>query len=557
MVGLNSYSSRASIATSLLLCLVAFTVAAAQQKPSYTNPVIAGDFPDPSVIRVGEDYYATATTGTWAPHFPIMHSRDLVNWKAVGYVFAKRPAWARSDFWAPEIIEDRGRFFVYYTARRDEGAKRVGTLCVAVATAPAPAGPYTDRGALACEISERKNVGSIDAFFVRDEANVPHLVWKADGNDAEPDQPTSIFAQRLSDDGTRLVGKRKEIMRNDTSSWERHVVEGSYILRRGEWFYHFYSGNACCGRGCDYAHGVARSKKLLGPWEKHPNNPVIPANDVWQCPGHGSVVTTADGRDFLLYHAYRKRADAFSIGREALLDEINWGTKDGWPMINEGRGPSGAKVSEVATAGAMSTTEAEFFDDFDAAQLSPVWQWPMESEQTAIVSTDGGGRLVLKTTAAGVRPDDMAAAVVARRTTSGDYTATTVVDTRGMSPGAFAGLSAYSYRFGALGVAVSGGGKVVVWRRENRDHRTLAMASVPASSRAVHLRMSAAGGELYRLAVSADGGREWKELGDTAVAGAYVEGARVALTVGGAAGASGSFDSLRVVPSGAVRAEKK
>ncbi len=178
---------------------------AAQQKALYKNPVIPGDFPDPSVIRVGEDYWAMTTTGTWAPHFPILHSRDLVNWRIVGYVFQQKPPWVKSDFWAPEIIHDRGRFLVYYTARRDDGARKVGTLCVAVATAPAPAGPYNDHGPLVCQIPELKNVGSIDAFFIRDEQNRPYLVWKADGNDAEPDQPTSIFAQRLSKTGPSLL----------------------------------------------------------------------------------------------------------------------------------------------------------------------------------------------------------------------------------------------------------------------------------------------------------------------------------------------------------------
>ena len=150
--------------------LFALLINAAAQ--TYKNPVIAGDFPDPSVIRVGEDYYAAATTGGWAPHFPILHSRDLVNWKVVGAVFDKKPAWVKSDFWAPELITDKGKFFVYYTARRDDGKDKKGTLCVAVATAPNPKGPYTDHGALVCQ-----EMGSIDAFFVGDENNKPFLVW--------------------------------------------------------------------------------------------------------------------------------------------------------------------------------------------------------------------------------------------------------------------------------------------------------------------------------------------------------------------------------------------
>src|SRR5215212_1099310 len=465
--------SRRTKCSLLLLCL--FSCGSAQaQTGAYTNPVIAGDFPDPSVIRAGRDYWATATTGDWAPSFPILHSTDLINWRVAGAVFPKPPAWAKGDFWAPEITEDRGRYFVYYTARRDDGPKKVGTLCVAVATAPSPSGPYTDHGPLVCQISERGGVGSIDAYFVRDEAGGPYLVWKADGNDAEPDQPTSIFAQPLSEDGTKLVGKRKEILRN-TAPWERHVTEGSAIIRRGGWFYHFYSGNACCGRGCDYALGVARSRKLLGTWEKHPANPILDENAAWQCPGHGSIVTTADGRDFLLYHAYRKGGGAFSLGREALLDEIKW-NEDGWPSINGGRGPSGTAPAPLETI--ADPAPAEFFDDFTAAELDASWQWPMDSQQVTRVDASAG-QLVLQPAAA-QSADDLTGAVLARRTVSGDYVATTLVDTRALGVKGRAGLSAYSWRGYAVGVSV-GGGRVFAWRREGRELQTLTAVPAPAA----------------------------------------------------------------------------
>jgi beta-xylosidase len=499
---------------------------------------MAGDYPDPSVIRVGDDYWAMTTTGGWAPHFSILHSRDLVNWRVVGSVFQKKPAWVKSDFWAPEIIEDRGRYFVYYTARRDDGPKKVGTLCVAVATAPAPSGPYTDRGALVCQISELKNVGSIDAFFVRDENDVPYLIWKADGNDAEPDQPTAIFAQRLSEDGTKLMGKRKEILRN-TAAWEKHVTEGSFIIRRNGWFYHFYSGNACCGRGCNYALGVARSRKLLGPWEKNPANPILAANETWQCPGHGSIVTTPDERAFLLYHAYRQRPDAFNIGREALLDEVKW-NESGWPTINEGRGASGtarAPLNAVAPS-----TRAEFFDGFTRPQLEASWQWPMSGEQAARVEATSGGFLVLTPGSSSTQTaDKLTGAVLGQRACSGDYVATTLVDTRGMAAGANAGLAAYSWRKGAVGLSV-GGGRIFVWRREGKDQRTPAETIVPNAA-SVYLRMTATNGEQFRFAFSLNG-RDWKELGGT-VQGSHVEGAHIALTAGGT---GARFDWVKITP---------
>src|SRR5215204_2858807 len=240
--------------TKLLRCALLVFVSVSSVSAQHDNPVIRGDRPDPSVIRAGGEYWATTTSGTWEPEFSIFHSRDLLEWTIAGAVFKTRPAWAERDFWAPEISTDRGRFFVYYTAR-----KKGGPLCVAVATASVPSGPYIDHGPLVCQ-----KIGSIDAVAVSDNEGARYLVWKEDGNSRN--KPTPIWAQRLSDDGLKLLGKTVELIRNDPRSWEGGVVEGAFILRRGSWFYLFYSGNACCGRRCNYALGVARSRSILGPY---------------------------------------------------------------------------------------------------------------------------------------------------------------------------------------------------------------------------------------------------------------------------------------------------
>jgi beta-xylosidase len=292
----------------------------------YSNPVIPGNYPDPSVIRVGGEYWATATSsGRRPPIYPLLRSRDLVNWRLAGGVFQEPPAWSAGQYWAPELAEIGGRFYVYYTAR-----KRDGPLCVAVATAPKPEGPYEDHGPLVCQ-----ELGSIDAVSTRDENGKLYLIWKEDGNSQK--KPTPLWAQPLSPDGLRVEGKAVELFRND-APWEGGVVEGPFVVRRGEYFYLFYSGNACCGERCNYALGVARARRLLGPWEKCPRNPLVAANDRWKCPGHGSIVVTPEGRYFLLYHAYAV-GEPVSKGRQAVLDEVLW-EPDGWPSINGGRGVS-------------------------------------------------------------------------------------------------------------------------------------------------------------------------------------------------------------------------
>jgi beta-xylosidase len=524
----------------LVLVLATGAGASAQRRETYTNPVAAGDYPDPSVIRVGQDYWAAATSSEWAPEFPILHSRDLVNWKVVGSVFERSPAWSVGSYWAPEISQYRGRFYVYYVAR-----KKGGPLCVAVATAQRPQGPYNDHGPLVCQ-----EVGSIDGFPVDDERGRRYLLWKEDGNSVQ--KPTPIWAQQLSADGTKLIGERREILRN-TEPWEKHsslpygdLVEGPAVVRRNGWFYMFYSGNFCCARECNYMMGVARSRKLLGPWEKNPANPILAGNDAWKCPGHGTVVTDARGRDFLMYHAMHPK-DFIYVGRQALIDEVTWG-RDGWPTINGGRGPSGRAASP---AGARERNdEYSFADDFLTARLMPGWQWPVSNKPDARTRAAGGGWLMLS-------PSDGQAAspigaVLARLTTKGDYVATTSIDTSAMRAGALAGLSAYGDAENALGASVGGDGRVVVWRREKNEQRTLTTIDAPRGRGALHLRMTARDGRRYRFAVSNDG-RRWTDAGDE-LDGSYLppwdRGVRVALVAGGAPGATGRFDWLRIVPAG-------
>src|SRR4051812_35278914 len=92
-----------------------------QAEVFYENPVVPGDHPDPSVIRVGKDYWATATSSEWGPQFSLLHSVDLVNWEVTGEVFPHRPAWARGNFWAPEIAQYKGKYYIYYVGHQKDG----------------------------------------------------------------------------------------------------------------------------------------------------------------------------------------------------------------------------------------------------------------------------------------------------------------------------------------------------------------------------------------------------------------------------------------------------
>jgi beta-xylosidase len=327
---------RLAAALLLVLVLLGTTAVRAQEAQAppptppppiaWANPVVDEDFPDPSAARVDGVYWATSTSTARAPGFPLLRSTDLLHWTVAGTIFTRPPAWASDSLWAPELVVDEGGARVYYTARR-----RGGPLCIAVASAPGPAGPYTDHGPLVCQPA-----GSIDPTLVRDTAGRRYLVWKEDGNAAG--RPSRIWIRRLRSTGLGLIGPRHQLLRNE-SRWEGSVVEAPEIVAHDGWLYLFYSGNTYGpAPNCRYAVGVARSRSVFGPWERNPANPIVRSNQTWRCPGHATAVSDSAGRLFLLYHAYRAGGDLLAP-RLLLMDVVTWG-RDGWPTVNGGRGPS-------------------------------------------------------------------------------------------------------------------------------------------------------------------------------------------------------------------------
>src|SRR5688572_2790523 len=237
--------------------------------------VLRGDHADPTVVKIGDNYWASATTSNWFPAYPLLKSPDLVNWKPQGYVFTQLPAWADYYFWAPEISYEKGKVYIYYAAH-----KKGGNLCLGAASADKPEGPYKDHGPLMCQ-----EAGSIDAFPMRDENGRLYMIWKEDGNSVK--KPTPIWAQQINEERSALIGEKKELFRND-KGWEANLVEGVSMIKKGDYYYAFYAAAGCCGRECTYQTGVARSKSLLGPWEKYAKNPILSDDNEWKCPGHGT-----------------------------------------------------------------------------------------------------------------------------------------------------------------------------------------------------------------------------------------------------------------------------
>ena len=439
------------------------------------NPVLAGDRPDPTVVKIGNDYYASATSNEWAPLFPIFKSKDLVNWELVNYVFPDgAPDWAKNNFWAPELSydEEQKKIYAYYTAR-DKSSNR---LSVAVASADSPESKFTDHGPLVAQ-----EYGSIDAFETRDENGNLYVLWKEDGN--SKGQKTPIWAQRVNEDRTELIGEKHELFRND-QEWEGQLVEGVAIFRKNGYFYATYSARGCCEITCDYVTGVARSKSLLGPWEKYDMNPVLKDNENWKCAGHGTVVEKG-GDLFMLYHAYNREGSVY-VGRQGVLEKITW-TADAWPVLANNAAYERSKKS------------LEFTDTFEN-RLDPIWQWRVTQDIQYETGKDG-----LKLQAS--NENEGLGTLLVQGTKSLDYQyEATIVPTQDAQAG-LAVIGGANNGFGApvagMGVSIQGN-EITLWETINQNTKVLGTQTVPAGKE-VKLILKMKDGYLMTTSAEVDG----------------------------------------------------
>jgi arabinan endo-1,5-alpha-L-arabinosidase len=324
----------------------------------YANPVINADFPDPTVIRAPDGlYYAYATQtqrdGRWI-NIQLASSADLVHWRYLGEALPLKPSWASrtQDFWAPHVSRAGERYVLYFSAKPDTtlSDKNAG-MCIGVATSQSPAGPYVDIGRpLLCG----PGFVDIDPMEFEDPATGKHLLYWGSG--FEP-----IKVQELSADLMSFASgssPKALVAPNGEKGSFPVLVEGSWVLRHGGWYYLFFSGDNCCGPKANYAVMVARSRSATGPFEtfEHatgkPHSIILEKSSRWIAPGHNSVITDRAGNDWIVYHAVdvrrprEKPTDDLNTRRVMLIDRIRW--RNGWPSIH---GPSATRKPAPADVG--------------------------------------------------------------------------------------------------------------------------------------------------------------------------------------------------------------
>lgn len=299
----------------------------------YTNPVARMSLPDPTVMMDNGVFYLYATEDI--RNVPIMCSPDLVNWKKCGTVFsdAARPNFVEGGgIWAPDVNRiGPGQYVLYYSMSVWGGIQTCG---IGVAVADNPVGPWEDKGKMF--ISKEIGVtNSIDPCYFEEDGK-KYLFWGSFNG---------IYAVELSDDALS-VKEGAEPLKVAGSAYE-----GTYIHKRGKYYYMFASTGACCnGFNSTYKTVVGRSTSLFGPYvnrkgEKMLDNRheiLISGDYDYIGTGHNAeIVTDKAGTDWILYHAYCR--DHSDRARTLMLDKVFWDGED-WPLVNKGTPtPFGAK----------------------------------------------------------------------------------------------------------------------------------------------------------------------------------------------------------------------
>ncbi|MDQ3530482.1 MAG: glycoside hydrolase family 43 protein [Actinomycetota bacterium] len=290
---------------------------------TYSNPVHDGYFADPAVLRVADEYWAYGTgSAPGGRPFQVLRSADLVGWRPVGGALEPLATSDAQDYWAPEVVEHGGTFYLYYSVGVGDRGHRLR-----VATADDPAGPFIDCGRLLAP-DERF---AIDPHPFRDRDGQWYLYYARDVLDGER-VGTALAVDRLLD-MTTLAAEPRCVLRA-SADWQLfeaqrplygavrdwYTLEGPFVVERDGRYYCFYSGG--CWRGAGYGVSYAVADHPLGPFTE----PVTEGPAVLRTvpgvvgPGHNVVVTTPDGGDYLVYHAW----DAAGTVRRMCIDRLTW-----------------------------------------------------------------------------------------------------------------------------------------------------------------------------------------------------------------------------------------
>lgn len=351
------------------------TVAITPDSGEYLNPIVAGFYPDPSICRVGDDYYLVNSAFNYFPSLPIWHSKDLVHWTQIGNVidrpsqFEMRGGAMSSGTYAPCIRYHDGTFYVVNTF--------VGGIGNYYVTATNPAGPWSEPIAL-------RGVGGMDPSFFFDDDGKCYVVNCDDPPRGQPSYngQRTIRLQEVNLDQKEVVGEQT-ILVNGGTDITKHPIwcEGPHLYKINGTYYLMCAQG---GTSTDHSEVIFKSDKLRGPYVPGPNNPMITARDLpadrpdpVTCTGHADMVQTQNGQWFAVFLGCQPYQDGFyNTGRETFMLPVKWA--DGWPTILPPHTPVPLIVQKPnlpsgEPAAVPTTGNISFTDNFDSD--TPAFRW--------------------------------------------------------------------------------------------------------------------------------------------------------------------------------------
>jgi beta-xylosidase len=283
------------------------------QGATYTNPVIDQNFPDPSLLKTGQTFYAYSTNS--GENMPCERSSDLVHWTPLPDAMPRIPDWANPGrTWAPEVSDfPASHRFVAYFAAWDRATNEEA---IGAAVSATPEGPFTSMPDAKALVEQAALGGAIDPSCFVDADGSRYLVWKNDGNSRGQD--TWLWIQKLSPDGLRLIGPETQLIKQD-QPWEGQLVEAPTLWKHGGKYDLFYSANFF--GDCHYAMGYAISNSLRGPYVKPRHTPWVHSTSDVCGPGGEDIVLANDGTPWMAYHSWAKGPGS---DRSMSIDPLTW-----------------------------------------------------------------------------------------------------------------------------------------------------------------------------------------------------------------------------------------
>ncbi|MBL7745430.1 MAG: glycoside hydrolase family 43 protein [Chitinophagaceae bacterium] len=318
-----------------ILSVISFLFAGYTKAQSITlvNPILAGFYPDPSIVQAGSDYYLVNSTFSYFPGIPVFHSKDLKNWKQIGNVIDRT---SQLDFmgermtrglFAPAISYHNGTFYVTCTDIDHDGNF--------VVTAKNPAGPWSNPVHI-------PQVRGIDPSLYFDDNGKAYILYNSDAPDNKPlySGHRTIRMYEFDPVNLKIVGEEKQLINGGVDITKKPVwIEGPHIVKRNDWYY-LYAAEG--GTSVNHSEVVLRSKSVWGPYTPYENNPILTQRDLPEdrkhpvtSAGHAQFVEGPDEKTYAVFLAVRPyTGDYYNTGRETFIAPVEW--RDDWPVINPG-----------------------------------------------------------------------------------------------------------------------------------------------------------------------------------------------------------------------------